>query len=117
MAALFTLSAIPGGSPGEAPDGLARSLAWIPPSLQNLLHLPAYGVLTILWFRALTPFLPRGWAIGTSLVLTIAYGLVDEWHQAYVPGRFPSATDLLADALGALIAAALCLLVSSRHGR
>ncbi|MEF8794706.1 VanZ family protein [Thiohalorhabdus sp.] len=107
MAGLFTLSAIPGEIPGEEPQGLARSLAWVPPSLQNLLHLLAYGLLAVLWFRGLTPYLPKGWTIGIGLALTIAYGLADEWHQAYVPGRFPSATDVVADALGALAAAAL----------
>jgi VanZ family protein len=107
MAILSGLSAIPGPTPGQEPEGLATSLAWVPPTLQNGLHLPAYGLLAWLWFRGLN----RHFALGSSLVvgvgLTAGFGLIDEWHQAFVPGRFPSATDVVADALGAGVAAGL----------
>lgn len=34
------------------------------------------------------------------LALGALYGVSDEWHQAFVPGRTPSAADVAADALG-----------------
>ena len=40
---------------------------------------------------------------GGALFLTIVYGATDELHQAFVPGRDPSWTDLGFDSLGALI--------------
>ena len=37
-------------------------------------------------------------------------GILDEWHQVYLPGRHPSLDDLLADAIGSLSGAALLML-------
>lgn len=37
-------------------------------------------------------------------------GVLDEWHQVYLPGRHPSLDDLLADAIGSLAGAALLIL-------
>lgn len=36
----------------------------------------------------------------------LALGVMDEWHQAYLPGRSASWADLAADAVGGLIGAA-----------
>ena len=46
------------------------------------------------------PELTRG-KIAGLLVAVGAYGLVDEWHQSLVPGRGPSALDVLTDLVGA----------------
>jgi VanZ family protein len=43
-----------------------------------------------------------GKTMAAALVLLILLGLLDEWHQAFVPGRFCSLKDLLFDALGSL---------------
>ena len=37
------------------------------------------------------------WTIPT---IGIIYGVSDEWHQSFVPGRNPSSADLLADVIG-----------------
>jgi VanZ family protein len=51
-------------------------------------------------------FLARGLggrrAALSGFVLAVGYGLLDEFHQSFVPGRDPSALDLLADAAGAM---------------
>jgi len=54
----------------------------------------------------------RPWlAIG----LVIAYGVLDEFHQHFVPGRTPDIYDVLADAAGGLLGVWLfCRFVSSR---
>lgn len=39
-----------------------------------------------------------------GMVIAIAYGATDEWHQSYVPERLGSWIDLLYDGVGALIA-------------
>jgi len=36
-----------------------------------------------------------------ALLLAAGYGIVDEYHQFFVPGRFPSGADILMDAVGA----------------
>lgn len=50
----------------------------------------------------------RGLVIALSGALLI--GVLDEWHQVYLPGRHPSWDDLLADAVGSLAGAALLML-------
>ena len=43
MAGIYWLSSLPGDDPGQA--GLAGIIAWTPPALQNLLHVPLFGLL------------------------------------------------------------------------
>jgi len=75
----------------------------------KLLHTLAYLVLGVLLQRAAHGGfrgLRAGPAIAAVLV-TAAYGLTDELHQIYVPGRIASVTDWLADVVGALLAVPL----------
>ena len=43
----------------------------------------------------------RRQALIITTVLAIVYGVTDEFHQSFVPGRTPSGADLLVDAIGA----------------
>ena len=76
-------------------------------NLDKLLHLMAYTVLGLAFLFALSPGWrirrPRAAAVATVL-FCLAYGLSDEFHQQFVPGRFPGADDLVADTLGGLLA-------------
>lgn len=50
--------------------------------------------------------------------ITFGWGLLDELHQAYVPGRSPELLDLVADAIGASFGAKVrYLLAFSRWGQ
>jgi VanZ family protein len=40
-----------------------------------------------------------------TLLIGICYGLSDEWHQSYIPGRDSTIEDVLSDALGVVAAA------------
>ena len=89
MAAIFCTSSLPDTGSG----GL---LSLVPGTLKNLLHIPAYALLAVSLCLALAR--RRGW--GTALlvlVLTFSYGVFDEWHQSFVPGRYVSGADLLRD--------------------
>ena len=91
MAAIFFVSA---DSSPPAPSALSDK--W--------LHLLAYAVLGLLVCRALTGGLPRRVTMRTAvttLIVSIAYGVSDELHQAFVPGRSPELLDVAADAAGA----------------
>jgi VanZ family protein len=50
-----------------------------------------------------------------AVALSVLYGVSDEWHQSFVPGRSPDVYDVGADAAGATIgvaaAAALAFIV------
>lgn len=80
----------------------------------KLVHLLIFFVLAFLIDRFLrlqtaSPFL-RKHHLFFTLPLTILYGLSDEFHQSFVPGRNPSALDLAADAAGGLLYVLLVLL-------
>ena len=65
-----------------------------------ILHLTEYLILSILLLRALLHYAakqPFLWAI----LLASAYGITDEIHQLFVPGRFFAVSDMAADAFGA----------------
>ncbi len=82
------------------------------------LHAAAYGGLGLLLARALAPdrSLGRG---GMLLVMALccAYGLSDEWHQSFVPGRMAQAKDLVADTVGGALGALFHRLMVSPSGR
>lgn len=71
---------------------------WLAEALSLGAHATVFGVLAVLWQRALGRQ-PHAWLM--ALGLTLLYALSDEFHQAFVPGRHPDPWDLLCDGLGA----------------
>ena len=68
----------------------------------KVMHLALYSVLGgTLQFGRLSS--NSGLAHWTVIAIGIIYGVSDEWHQSFVPGRNPSAADLLADTMGVLM--------------
>ena len=47
-----------------------------------------------------------------AVIGALLIGVMDEWHQVYLPGRHPGWDDLLADAIGSLVGATLLTLCS-----
>lgn len=72
-------------------------------SFDKVIHLVEYAVLALLVARALRPW-PHA-AFG-AIVLATLYGVSDEFHQSFVPGRSSDPYDAIADGLGALLGAA-----------
>lgn len=100
MAIIFVLSSIPGQLESE---GL-KFLTDIDPQLQNMLHVPLFGTLQILWLKALTKRGLSGWKnIVACLAISLAYGCFDELHQMLVPGRYASLIDLFLNFTGIVI--------------
>jgi VanZ family protein len=66
-------------------------------------HVLEYGVLGILWARAVKASWPH-WTfllvLASISLFTGLYGVIDEWHQLYVPGRFSDWHDTFADLCG-----------------
>jgi VanZ family protein len=87
---------------------------WITPNqigvihalVRKAAHLTEYGILALLWFRTLT----RGGGLrvstgaGLALVICVASAIIDESHQATIPSRTGSASDVLLDSVGAAAA-------------
>jgi VanZ family protein len=66
-------------------------------AMRKLAHLTEYAILFCLTRRALAGAAGAPWK---ALALCIAYAGLDEWHQAYVPGRSAALADVLVDAGG-----------------
>ncbi len=81
-------------------------------------HGASYLVLGLLLGRALAggldrPLRPR--AAFLAALLGTGYGISDELHQSFVPGRDPSVWDVAKDAAGCTLAAALHALRTRRQ--
>jgi len=76
----------------------------VPGDFSTLAHFGVYAVLGGLYLYAL----PRGirpWhAAALAVLLASLYGITDEFHQSFVPGRVPDVADWLVDTAGALVA-------------
>ena len=95
MAFIFLLSSIP-------------STPALPGRTDKHLHALLYGGFGLVVMRALARGRPDGlsWAMVVLTTLIAAlYGLSDEFHQSFVPGRQPDAADVVADTVGAALAA------------
>ena len=54
--------------------------------------------------------------IGVTLLVAL-FGLLDEYHQSFVPGRNPALGDALADLAGGLLGALFMYLLARRAAR
>lgn len=72
----------------------------------KLAHAFAYAILAASVLFALHPFIGdsrrKGGAI-MVLLFCLLYGISDEYHQSFIPGRVVSAWDVAADFFGALV--------------
>ncbi|MFH1183910.1 MAG: VanZ family protein [Chloroflexota bacterium] len=94
MLAIFCLSSRPSA---ELPH-----FGWADAAVKKGSHVLGYGLLALSYWKAF------GWRperIAQAWGLAVLYGISDELHQAFVPGRHASALDvLLFDSTGAAIA-------------
>jgi VanZ family protein len=87
--------------------------------LSNLAHAPLFGTLTLLVAALVLREGDGAWPrpgrarIVRVLACILAYGLIDEWHQSYVPGRDSSLLDVMTD----MISASMVLWVVLTLGR
>ncbi|RME49825.1 MAG: VanZ family protein [Deltaproteobacteria bacterium] len=70
------------------------------PFADKVLHFGAYALLGLLFAFAQAGSWPRIATPWIAILLTALYGVGDEFHQAFVPGRDFDPFDMLADALG-----------------
>lgn len=90
MVVIFSLSAQPSLPKAPGP--------WLDTLLKKLTHVGVYLLLFLLLVRAWGRGRIGGTTLDASLVTTIAYGLSDEWHQSFVPGRHANWYDVVIDA-------------------
>lgn len=76
------------------------------PGSDKLYHMAEYGILSFLLYNALSSSFKRErpWKIVLlAIILTVLYGISDEFHQLFVPSRSADVYDVVADASGAII--------------
>ena len=103
MAVIFALSAQP---------DLNSGLGWIDLVARKAAHMAEFGLLWLLWHRALRWRLP--WL---AAAIAVVYAVSDEIHQHFVSGRVGSPLDVAIDAAGVALAWAAAALVRRRRGR
>ena len=88
------------------------SLSTLPPTPGDIsyyyVHLAAYAGLAVVTVRALAGGMLRNvtWrAVAIAVAISALYGVSDEFHQRFVPGRTFDVRDMLADAIGAAVGA------------
>jgi len=86
----------------------------------KLLHAGAYGILALVVSLWVSPGYIRrcqwhAWMI--IVLISAAYGALDEVHQSFIPGRDTSFYDWLADLAGALIGASFAIFILNRHAK
>jgi VanZ family protein len=84
------------------PLGIQR----LPPGGDKVLHAAMFGGLSLTVWKALRCSAPRVSSIRLSMfavLIATLYGLSDEFHQSFVPGREMDVVDWVADWIGACV--------------
>ena len=85
--------------------------------LSSIAHFCEYTVFGALLANALRCHMPLGRACVLAIVCGSLYGVTDEFHQLFVPGRAGKLTDVLIDCIGvSLITAVLWLRFKRMEG-
>jgi VanZ family protein len=97
MALIFTLSSIPGSAYAPYEFPYAHTIA----------HTILFGVLYFLLYRAFKyqsySRLFADFSTVIAFFVVVLYGMSDEYHQSFVPGRSEKLSNVLNDTIAALI--------------
>lgn len=107
----WLLSRFDGNFSGLSPEEqLLRMEAWSH-AVRKLAHFTIFALLGFFAFGAFSMDMPSKRAFPAALVLGTAWGILDEIHQLFVPGRSCEFADMCIDGAGALLGTALSLLI------
>lgn len=87
------------------PTGRASEIHWQDFIFKKTAHVLIFGLFAILLYRAIRQEKVENKNAGLlSIFLTFAYGVTDEFHQSFTPGREPTFRDIIFDTIGAILA-------------
>lgn len=110
MAGILMLSSIEQSAVPDVDEPLDR----LSPLVQNLLHIPLYAILAGIGYWALAGYTgERRYRAGLTLLMVLAFSIIDESYQTTVPGRTGSLLDVTLNVTGCLLA----LIVLARMDR
>jgi VanZ family protein len=75
----------------------------LPDNSDKLIHACIYFPLAFLFYLSLNRSGIKRHVFLAAVILTVIYGVTDEFHQSFVPGRDSSIGDAFADFTGALL--------------
>ena len=84
-------------------------------NIDKFLHFTIYTVFAFLLTRQISQDTTRGRAVFGAVLIAAAFAAADEWHQRFIPGRFPELADWLADVCGAILGAILYAVACGRR--
>ena len=79
--------------------------------IQHMVLYFGFGVLLYLTFFNSEKYSFKKYAAIFAIVVGILYGITDEYHQSFVPGRVASTADIFANGIGLTIAQVLILIL------
>ncbi len=86
--------------------------------IRKTAHFSIYAVLGLLLMQALKrSSYTKDISFIVTLTIGIVYAISDEFHQSFVPGRGPSAVDVIIDTSGVLVGIVLFLLIFWRKDK
>ena len=98
MGCIFMLSSIPMGENIPGRYDLIKQI------IHNLAHIPIFGILAFLWIRTFDKNrIQLKKAFLYTVVITVFYAVLDEFHQLFVLGRDASVGDIFLDITGCLV--------------
>ena len=77
--------------------------------IDKAVHVIAYGLLAWAFLYGLQPFIhnsSRGVTAIIVVLFCLLFGISDEFHQSFIPARFVSIWDVMADGVGAILVVA-----------
>lgn len=84
--------------------GSSSEFYWKDFIIKKTAHIVEYGILATLFYRAMVNSdVKKKKAMWCSILIALFYGLTDEFHQSFTPGREPRLRDVLIDTTGAII--------------
>ncbi len=102
--------------PAEIHSGVAlKGFRFFIPFIKNLMHVPMYAILTILWMQILKQY-DRGGTKRIVLVffLSSAFGILNELIQLAIPGRYATISDITLNTIGMVCGIMVYFLVERR---
>jgi len=92
------------------PSTPTSQIFWEDFILKKMAHVTIFGIFCSLVYRALKKSLSKQkYMEYLSIALTFLYGVTDEIHQSFVPGRDSTLRDMLIDTFGGVLAMYLIL--------
>jgi len=87
------------------PTSKTSHIYWQDFIVKKAAHIVEYAIFTTLLYRAfINSGMRKKEAMVSSFIIAALYGISDEFHQMFTPGREPRARDVFFDATGSLIA-------------